>query len=209
MGVQGADITSCTLDADGVLMAHSSSLRLSTLRYVFYDETGHWIGEQWVDRDAQTGVIRLLASQGSIERSDIHMMRCFAPSEDPLAACGPELHVDEGPDTSVMSLLISRTSITVQIRAFYVNFVSQADIKLHDQLYFVQLDNRDSIKPIVTDATTQLIALFFGNVKPGRHKISYGNFEDENSTDPRGVQRLSKTACFTIPATHSDFSAGA
>jgi len=192
-GVAGPGIQACALRADGVLSAELAAP--NSVRYIFYDRNGKWIGEQW------TSVLlrkpfqrRLLASPASLEQSEIATLHCDILTQ--LRACNQWLIVDEGPAIDLTSLLFTRDSVSAQFTAYYSNFFS-TDFQLQDELFYIQLDDRPMIEPIVTDTKEQPLTIHFADTKPGKHKLSYGVFQWDLSKDPPSLERVGSQTCFS------------
>ncbi|HLJ84306.1 MAG TPA: hypothetical protein VKT51_09070 [Candidatus Eremiobacteraceae bacterium] len=198
-GVAGLGISSCALGGGGVLSAVPTSNSVQGIRYVFQDLHGKIVGEQWeIGRDIQPSDSYLIAGAESIERSNVHSMRCTFLMPEQFQPCGPELEVDEGPDIYLASIQITPTSISVRLVAFYNNFFSRGNYKLKDQLYFIQLDTHAPIEPLVTGVKSQAFVFRLSGVEAGRHKLSYGIISSDYSMPPH-LEKLENCDYLNIP----------
>ena len=198
-GVTGPGFQACSLSSDGMLTATASAPAFG-VRFVLYGENHRWIGEQSVFGIGQQARFqaRLLASQSSIEQFDVVAMQCAALAR--LEECKGGPIVDNGPDLDLDSILATRDAISVRLNPHYSNYFSQQQgLLLHDQLYFVRLDDRAEVKFIVTDVSAQPMAFYFDNVKAGAHRVSFGWFQDYFVNTPH-VERIEKAECFSKPS---------
>src|ERR1700680_1501506 len=110
-GLAGAGIRNCSIGADGLFLAQRSSPTGQGVLYSFYDKNNKWIGEQWeIGAQYQPPDSHLLASPESIERTNIHSMRCAFLSASDFQNCGAGFVVDEGADVNIASILITPTA---------------------------------------------------------------------------------------------------
>lgn len=200
-GMAETGIKSCALGSDGGLSAIRTTPTGQGVRYVFFDKNNKWIGEQWeIGAQYQPPDSHVLASAESIERADIYSMGCAFLSANQFQYCGLGFNVDEGADINIASILITPSALSARFMAFYNNFFSKGDFKVHNQLYFVQLDSRSPIEPIVTNTKSQDLVFRFVGVKPGRHSLSYGLIiPNEMPTLPADFGKLEQRLCFTSP----------
>ena len=127
-------------------------------------------------------------------------MRCRFLSTDQFRYCGTGFYVDEGADIDIASILITQTAISARFMAFYNNFFSKGDYKITDQLYFVQLDSRSAIEPIVTNTKSQDLVFRFAGVKAGRHSLSYGLIiPNDIASLPADFGKLENRLCINVP----------
>lgn len=200
-GVAGPGIQNCTISSEGHLAASRGTPLGQGVRYVFYGFDGKRVGEQWeIGPVDQPPGSRLLSAAESIERADIHSMRCSYLSTNHFQRCGPDFVVDEGADIALESIVIERNAISLRLLAFYNNFFSRGVYELQDQLYFIQLDSRAPIEPILTNVKSQDLVFRFPDVKPGRHTLLYGIVNKDYSSHSTGFYKLGRHACFDVPS---------
>lgn len=155
--------SNCALTPDRQLFADIPE-GASALRFDIFNKKQQLLGRQIVLKPARGKLeIPVLSTEWGRLSPDRPVVKCTGDNNTRFERRG--YSIDVGPDAEVDSLYLGYESIVLSFYAFGVGG------PLFDQVYYVQLDDRQPYQVEVTASTDQQVVVRFSGVSPGRHQV--------------------------------------